>query len=150
VAWGDYDNDGDLDILLTGRDSGSTRIAKVYQNTGSGFGEVYAGSLTAVSSSSVAWGDYDNDGDLDILLTGWDTNEIPVAKIYQNTGSGFSEVYAGSLPGVRQGSAVWGDYDNDGDLDILLTGFNDDSSSAIAKIYRNESRRCVYLPIVIK
>jgi hypothetical protein len=101
VAWGDYDKDGDLDILLTGRDDGNTAISKVYRNTGSGFSEVYAGSLTGVYDSSVAWGDYDNDGDLDILLTGWDGSN-PVAKVYENTGSGFSEAYSGSLTDVRR------------------------------------------------
>jgi hypothetical protein len=37
VAWGDYDNDGDLDILLTGQDSGGNHVAKVYRNDGGGF-----------------------------------------------------------------------------------------------------------------
>jgi uncharacterized repeat protein (TIGR01451 family) len=138
VAWGDYDNDGDLDILLTGY-GGGTRHAKVYQNTSSGFSEVYPGSLTGVSGGSVAWGDYDNDGDLDILLAGCTqysggcTNRI--AKVYQNTGSGFSEVYPGSLTGVSGGSVAWGDYDNDGNLDILLTG--EAVSGSVSKVYRN-------------
>jgi uncharacterized repeat protein (TIGR01451 family) len=136
VAWGDYDNDGDLDILLTGMDSGGTRHSKVYRNTDSGFSEVYTGSLTGVSSSSVAWGDYDNDGDLDILLTGEDSSSTPVSKVYRNTGSGFSEVYTGSLTGVIYSSVAWGDYDNDGDLDILLTG-DSGSNTPISKVYRN-------------
>ena len=87
----------------------------------SGFNEVYAESLAGVYRGSVAWGDYDNDDDLDILLTGADENTY-IAKIYQNTGSGFGKVYAGNLTGVRLSDVAWGDYDNDGDLDILLTG----------------------------
>jgi uncharacterized repeat protein (TIGR01451 family) len=134
VDWGDYDNDGDLDILLTGYDSGDNRTSRIYQNTGSGFTEEYAGSLTGVSSGSVAWGDYDNDGDLDILLTGNITGDT-IAKIYENTGSGFSEVYPGSLTGVWSGSVAWGDYDNDGDLDILLTGYT--GSAFVTNIYQN-------------
>jgi len=150
VAWGDYDNDGDLDILLTG-DSNGGRIAKVYENMGNhgslpggGFSEVHPDSLTGVGSdSSAAWGDYDNDGDLDILLVG-ESNSGNIAKVYENTGShgspsggGFSEVYAGSLTGVLNSSAAWGDYDNDGDLDILLTGHDDDGGDLIAKVYEN-------------
>ena len=42
----------------------------MYENTGGAFSEVPAAGLTGVYDSSVAWGDYDNDGDLDILLTG--------------------------------------------------------------------------------
>jgi hypothetical protein len=37
---------------------------------------------------SVAWGDYENDGDLDLLLTGRDTSNNPVSKVYENDGSG--------------------------------------------------------------
>jgi len=133
AAWGDYDNDGNLDILVTGGSS-LGRVSKIYRNTGSGFTEVYAGSLTGVYYSSAAWGDYDNDGRLDILLTGY-TGSTTVAKIYRNTGSGFSEVYAGSLTRVWQGCSAWGDYDNDGRLDILLTGYT--GSSPVAKIFRN-------------
>ncbi|MFB2920993.1 Calx-beta domain-containing protein [Aerosakkonema funiforme] len=131
VAWGDYDNDGKLDILLTGY-TGSSPIAKVYRNTGSGFIDINAG-LTGVDRSSVAWGDYDNDGKLDILLTG-DSNSGRVAKVYRNTGSGFTDINAG-LTGVYDGSAAWGDYDNDGKLDILLTGYS--NSGFISKVYRN-------------
>ena len=134
VAWGDYDNDGDLDILLVGTTS-SGRISKIYQNTGAGFSEVFVGSLTGVGfGSSVAWGDYDSDGDLDILLTGLDASNVKVSRIYQNTGTGFVQVFAGSLTGVQYGSVAWGDYDNDGDLDILITG---NSGGNVSKIYQN-------------
>jgi uncharacterized repeat protein (TIGR01451 family) len=54
----------------------------VYQNTGSGFSEVY--NLTGVFDGSVAWGDYDDDGDLDILLTGEENSYDPISKIYRN------------------------------------------------------------------
>jgi hypothetical protein len=59
ISWGDYDNDGDLDILLTGG-SGSGQISKIYRNDAGVFTEINAG-LTGISYSSVSWGDYDND-----------------------------------------------------------------------------------------
>ena len=138
VAWGDYDGDGDLDILLTGWD-GSNKISKIYQNSGNSFSEVFIGALMGVSESSVAWGDYDNDGDLDILLAGSDNNNNRISKIYQNTGAGFIEGYSGSLEGVAECSVKWGDYDNDGDLDILLAGRAGTSFpyQIITKIYEN-------------
>ncbi|MDI6767022.1 MAG: FG-GAP-like repeat-containing protein [Bacteroidota bacterium] len=138
VAWGDYDNDGDLDILLTGTTYGSGPVSKIYQNTGTAFTEVFAGSLTGTYLSSATWGDYDNDGDLDILLTGTTYGSNRLAKVYQNTGStGFIEVFAGNLTGVYYSSTAWGDYDIDGDLDILLTGYTGTGSSGISKIYQN-------------
>ncbi len=135
VAWGDYNNDGRLDVLMAGR-SGSEVIARVYQNDGDGtFHDISAG-LTGVDMASVAWGDYDNDGRLDILLTGRDASENPVSAIYHNNGDGtFTEINPG-LTAVSQGDVAWGDYDNDGRLDILMTGMTADEP--IAKIYHND------------
>jgi hypothetical protein len=136
VAWGDYNNDGYPDILLTGY-TGSGYISKVYRNNGNGtFTDLNAG-LPGVGLGSVAWGDYDNDGYLDILLTGY-SDSGPISKIYRNNGNGtFTDLNAG-LPGVYQGSVAWGDYDNDGYLDFLLTGTTSgDQSGAISKTYRN-------------
>jgi predicted nucleotidyltransferase len=133
VAWGDYDNDGDLDLALAG-DTGAGLITRVYRNDGAGaFADAGAG-LPGVSSGSVAWGDYDNDGDLDLLLTG-DTGAGYLARVYQNVGGGAFTDVAAALPGVRHGCAAWGDYDNDGDLDLVLAG--DTGAARIARVYRN-------------
>jgi predicted nucleotidyltransferase len=135
VAWGVYDNDGDLDILLAGIDHTFDKVSKVYRNDSGSFTDINAG-LTGVAYSSLAWGDYDNDGDIDILLTGY-TGTAPyrISKIYRNDTGIFTETSA-ELPGVDKGSVAWGDYDNDGDLDILLTGL---SENEISKIYKNNS-----------
>ncbi len=134
AVWGDYDNDGDLDILLAGLSYPSSMIAEVYRNDNGIFNDIGAG-LTGVWYAPVAWGDYDSDGDLDILLTGRTAGGSDIAKVYQNTGSGFTDIGA-NLSGMYWGSSAWGDYDNDGDLDILLTG----SSAGVmtAKVYRND------------
>src|SRR6266540_1591627 len=135
VAWGDYDNDGRLDILLTGYSSSLGNIARVYHNDGGGsFTAINAG-LPGVYQGSVAWGDYDNDGKLDILLSGYSSAYGNISRVYHNDGGGsFSDVNAG-LPGVNNSSVAWGDYDNDGDLDILLAGSS--STGNIARVYRN-------------
>jgi len=140
VAWGDYDNDGDLDILLTGATTGGY-VSKLYRNDGGGTFTDIAVGWPGVAGSSVAWGDYDNDGDLDILLAGA-SETGHVSKIYRNDGNNtFTDIGAG-LTGVSYPSVAWGDYDNDGDLDILLTGGTFISGGAvrtISKIYRNET-----------
>ncbi len=135
VAWGDYDGDGDLDILLTGQ-AASGRISRVYRNNGDNtFEDINAG-LEGVGFSSVAWGDYDGDGDLDILLSGQNSSGQIISRVYRNNGDNtFEDINAG-LEGVYYGSAAWGDYDGDGDLDILLTGFNA-SLQLISRVYRN-------------
>ena len=135
VACGDYNNDGNLDILLTGYTTTGTCVSKIYRNNGNcTFTDIMAG-LSGVQASSIAWGDYDNDGDLDIILAGYTTTQTCISKIYRNNGnSTFTDLNAG-LTGVYHCSVAWGDYDNDGDLDILLLG--DTGSTGITRIYRN-------------
>src|SRR5439155_913872 len=142
LAWGDYDNDGRLDFLLTGASS-SGLIGKLYHNTGTAFVDasgIVQGGLPQVYYSSVAWGDYDNDGRLDFLLTG-DNGSGYVSKLYQNTGTGFvdaTNIVQGGLAGVYNASMAWGDYDNDGRLDFLLTGCTSyPCASDFSKLYHN-------------
>lgn len=135
VAWGDFDNDGWLDLVVTGADSLSA-TAQILRNTGTGFTNSHAG-LPGVSDSSVAWGDYDNDGRLDLLLAGLGTNGLPLTQLWRNTGSGFSNS-AVALPGISEGGVAWANFDNDGRLDLVLTGAtNGTSSGAISQIWRN-------------
>ncbi|MBI4548230.1 MAG: VCBS repeat-containing protein [Ignavibacteriae bacterium] len=145
VAWGDYDDDGDLDLAVGGTATGSDRLSRLYRNDGEGavpdstwnFVDVVA-SVANLSHCSLAWGDYDNDGDLDLLITGYDGNPsfTGTSKLYRNDGGSFVDV-ASPIAGVWDGSVAWGDYDNDGDIDILLTGYT--GSVGISKIYRNDA-----------
>ena len=89
--------------MLTG-DSGTSRISKIYRNNGDNtFTEQTSITLTGVNYSSAAWGDYDNDGDLDILLTGY-TGSGRISKIYRNNGDNtFTEQTSIALTGV----SIW-------------------------------------------
>ena len=145
AAWGDYDNDGYLDILLIGQNdiypSYPSPIARIYHNNGNGtFTNINAG-LANLLGSRAAWGDYDNDGYLDILLTGYAfglTSPYRASIIYHNNGNGtFTNINA-ELIGVTDSSIAWGDYDNDGRLDILLTGTNTMANNSISIIYHNQ------------
>ena len=147
-AWGDYDNDGYLDFLLTGYVFGIGRVSWVYRNNGNGtFTQQSSISLIGVETSSVSWGDYDNDGDLDILLTGYNSGDAGISRIYRNNGNNsFTRQTSIYLTGIENGSVSWGDYDNDGDLDILLAGSS--GSGYISKIYRNNNLAKNLPPVV--
>lgn len=136
AAWDDYDHDGDLDLFLTGATNGAepfTGTAQLLRNEGGSFTSVATG-IRGLYSGSVAWGDYDNDGDEDLLLTGLDAGTY-ATRLYRRDGGTFVEVDEGFVD-VAFGEAAWGDYDRDGDLDVLLAGLAEDG--LVSRIYRND------------
>jgi len=142
VAWGDYDNDGRLDLLMMGKlhvFSSDTKIARIYHNNGNDtFTDIAAG-LPGGYEVNGAWGDYDNDGWLDILVCGIDgigLSDVHSA-VYHNNGNGtFTDIGFRSQV-LAAGSGAWGDYDNDGLLDILLTG-GGLGDETFALVYHND------------
>lgn len=136
VALGDLDGNGSPDLVLTGH-NGSSPVSKVYTNNGSGaFTEIYPGSLPGVYYSSVALGDTDGDGDLDLILTGSIVSTV-IARSYKNIGGGqFSEHNPGSISGVATSSVLLGDLDGDGDQDLVLLG--DGNGPSLGILYRND------------
>lgn len=150
ARWGDFDNDGWLDIALSGSFSdfsngGNSKsyYTLIYRNNRNG-GFSLAKSLTGLVYGSVDWGDYDGDGDLDLLVCGIPTvsGTYPAQTyIARNEGGGQFTQITPNIQGVGFGTARWGDYDRDGDLDILVTGTNSSNSSSpvyFAAVYTNE------------
>ncbi len=137
--WGDYDNDDDLDLLVTGSVGAYHPLSQIYRNDGGSFTDINAG-LTGVWSGQAGWADFDNDGDLDVILGGRDLNGTTVTRLYRNNGNQtFTEISAG-LTNIQSGSYAWGDYDNDGDLDLVVMGYNCDLGCTVVQLYRNNGR----------
>ncbi len=136
LAWGDYDNDGDLDLYLS---RGTDELFKqiLYRNNGDGtFTDVSDAAGLGVMSNNraAAWGDFDNDGYLDLYVV--DSGLDPVGKgpnsLYRNNHDGtFTNVAAETgveAPANSRGrGAAWGDYDNDGSLDLFVTNGEDNT-----------------------
>ena len=146
VAFGDYDNDGYLDVLIFGTSVSGQYIAntKLYHNNGNGtFTEANVG-LAGMVQGSIAWGDYDNDGYLDILMARLDYPRF--IKIYHNElGPNNTRIFTetpsnlSQLPIVVPLKAIWADSNNDGYLDILISGIFNGSSQGSVKLYLNNN-----------
>jgi hypothetical protein len=93
--------------------------------------------FAGVDAGSVAWGDFDNDGRLDFLLAGF-VGVNPVSQLWRNTGAGFTQVTIPGLSGHGVGCVAWGDFDNDGSLDFLLTGTtNNGLTGVLSRLWHN-------------
>jgi len=137
LDWGDYDNDGFKDLLITGH-TGQERISRVYKtNADSTYTYQETIQLTGVNYGSGLWGDLNNNGYLDIVISGQADTEDYVTIVYENDGfGGFTARSDLSLPGVRYSSLDLIDFNNDGWLDIFISG--DTGSECITRLYQND------------
>jgi hypothetical protein len=123
ASWGYYDDDGYLDLLTVSHE----RIPEFYQNNGDGTMTDIVTSTPLFESSDrhfAAWGDYDNDGDQDVVLSvgAQAGSSYHVMELYRNDDGVLIDVAeeAGVSDGEARGRAAsWADYDRDGDLDFF-------------------------------
>ena len=139
IHWGDLDGDNDLDAIVCGQVATGVDTTRIYINNGGVLTDSNV-QLPPRVSSSLSLGDFDIDGDLDILITGGDLDNASVGYIHilrNDGGFAFTPVEVMN-PGIRNGMAEFGDYNGDGWLDIALTG-SAGSSNYISKILRGSA-----------
>ena len=151
----DYDNDGDTDVLvLRGAwlgTQGTIRNSLLRNDTSPGGGKVLFTDVTAVAgladpaypTQTAAWGDLDNDGDLDLFVGNESAKELRLkdsagdfpSQLFQNNGDGTFTDIAATAGGQNDRfckGVTMGDYDNDRDLDIFVSNVGKN------RLYRND------------
>lgn len=126
-SWADYDNDGDLDVFITG--AKNSKGSALYRNEGN---DIFKKDKTGIMGDTlgnagwgVAWGDYDNDGNVDLVVAaalgfGGVTHNN---RLFHNLGNGTFERLDTSVISSQSAPYTvpsWSDYDLDGDLDLFI------------------------------
>lgn len=127
AAWLDYDKDGDWDLYLVNCQGDESVTNALYENIGNGkfTHSSNTGSEDDGEGMAVSTADYNNDGFPDLLVTNYGN-----FKLFHNNGDKtFSDITEKAFPEEINdwwyGGSSWGDYDNDGDLDLYITGYVD-------------------------
>src|SRR5262245_4567045 len=141
-AWGDYDNDGDLDLAVS-LGTGEVRLYRndrgVLVSVGAALGMPQAGHHEL---RGLSWGDYDGDGFIDLLGGSTPTDKLTVV-LHNEQGKHFTDVAAAiglTIPGRSARQTNWVDYDNDGDLDVYSADRSGDN-----KLFRNDGGRFTHV-----
>jgi enediyne biosynthesis protein E4 len=146
AAWGDYDNDGWLDLVVAALygQGGIATGNRLFHNDGNGtFTEITTGPevTTLDTHHHPTWSDYDGDGDLDLFFATGPVGSTDRDRLYRNrlkeTGTAtFEAITTGTIATDFRDSQVlsWVDYDDDGDLDLYAVNY----TSVPNQLYRND------------
>lgn len=172
LAWGDYNNDGLLDLYISrGKQSGMGNLGNtLYQNNGDGtFTDAtsVAGLLDNTNTWAAVWGDYDNDGFLDLFVVRPGTTSLGPGNanlLFHNNGNGtFTDVATTEGVAIQTDDpkeahklAAWGDYNNDGFLDLVVqdgiapTKVTGVSATGVHYLFKNNGNSNHFIKVNLK
>ncbi|MEM7372708.1 MAG: CRTAC1 family protein [Bacteroidota bacterium] len=124
-SWGDVDNDGDLDLFVGNAGYFQEQNNLLYLRDGDSYITVTADPVVTDGGCTYGsnFGDYDNDGDLDLIVSNGYCNSQLANFLYENQGDGTfvrADAELPNLPTVCSYGAAWGDINNDGFLDLMM------------------------------
>jgi hypothetical protein len=122
----DADNDTDLDIIVSGSLLGFQTITEVYLNDGvANYSLVQNCGILVLGETQLAISDFNSDGFLDVVIDGDAGGSLDwVTRIYEGNGDGtFTENITSNLPNIINANIGVADVDNDGDIDVFLSGY---------------------------
>lgn len=141
VATFDADNDGDIDVLMTGRtfaDYGNPMLVSyLYLNDAGTFTLDESTPFIPVWQGSISIADVTGNGYKDVLLTGRSETSTHNSHLYLNNGGSFDLVENLPFIPVRYSASSFSDVDGDGDQDVLIMG--ETAGGSAAELYINES-----------
>lgn len=136
----DFNNDNHLDIFYTGNDKEGNKHTLLFKNIeGNSFSKVTT-SFENVNLSSHTWLDFNNDGFIDLILSGLDSKSQIITKTYINNKNEGFDIQELNLSNIYSGNTKSVDYNKDGWTDLLLTG-KSEGSNRICHLYKNNEGR---------
>ncbi len=142
AKWGDVNMDGAPDLFVMGVDESQDIIINdLYLNDGTSLSKDQTTIFPDLFNGSSSWGDYDNDGDLDLVICGQTADKTAsVSRFYKNepTGRLTELTTAEDVGGLKAGAFRFADLDSDGDLDMIMSGWNKIQGKLVTWILQNE------------
>ncbi|MFX0141734.1 MAG: FG-GAP-like repeat-containing protein [Candidatus Hodarchaeota archaeon] len=145
--WGDYDNDGDNDLIMFGTidsvDVGLFHHIEIYENHEYTYEEIETNFKLinpdfGYGKGCIKWVDYNNDDMLDIVYAGVDSSYQSITLFYQNRGGNFEIDNSMSLK-FGYASMDWCDYNLDGFNDLAIWGYSNQAHTSYAAVYKNDN-----------
>jgi len=142
AAFGDFDDDGDIDLFIANENSGNNLFSNQRQGFFKDITEE-SGLKSTGGSSAVAVGDYNNDGFLDLFVTSVNAGQH---ELFRNKGNGSFELVKNSkemfseLQHVKAYDAKFFDFDNDGFQDLIIAGESEEKGGRGIFLYHNDGK----------